>query len=322
MLQAIAKTFGILALFTFPFGPLLLLAALIYPFFMAYKALHKFKENRELCPHTIRGGLKLQRCPQCVSELKKQELLQEEQAKAAAEKKKLEEEQRRREQERQRREQERRTELIRQASVLANEERKRISSNLLRLHETLLSLPSESFEDVVAELFRKNGYDVTQTPYVNDGGKDALAYKYGEKSLIECKRWGIDKKVGRPDLQKFFAAMVEETASKGFFVTTSSFSQPAIEYATAHNIELIDSSKLVAMMQEAYPQNGSSLSVRQVCIECGEIVTFSISTDKDEEKVTCPNLHTVKRSITFSDLFLKKSASPVRKWKRNRSYKR
>ena len=60
------------------------------------------------------------------------------------------------------------------------------------------------------------GYDVEQTPYTNDGGRDAVAQKDGRVFLIECKRYAADRTVGRPELQKLFAAMTEANADGGF----------------------------------------------------------------------------------------------------------
>jgi restriction system protein len=82
---------------------------------------------------------------------------------------------------------------------------------------------------------------VKQTPYSSDGGKDAIAMKDGKKVLIECKRYEKDL-IGRPALQKFYAAIMEEKAAKGIFVTTSGFARTALEYQYVRSnlIELID----------------------------------------------------------------------------------
>lgn len=86
------------------------------------------------------------------------------------------------------------------ASRLRNSETERIRKSLLKSQDYLRSMSPQEFEDIVAELFRSLGYDVKQTPYTNDQGKDAIIFKDGKKSLIECKRYSPENKVGRPML--------------------------------------------------------------------------------------------------------------------------
>ena len=51
------------------------------------------------------------------------------------------------------------------------------------------------------------------------------------KLLVECKHYDPDSRVGRPVLQKLFAAMTEEEADGGIFVTNGGFAKTAFEYA-------------------------------------------------------------------------------------------
>ncbi|MBU1741072.1 MAG: restriction endonuclease, partial [Proteobacteria bacterium] len=62
------------------------------------------------------------------------------------------------------------------------------------------------------------------------------------------KRWeGV---VGRPEIQKFVGALHGRRARKGVFITTSSFSQEAIDYAAGidSKIILIDGDRLAQLM--------------------------------------------------------------------------
>lgn len=65
---------------------------------------------------------------------------------------------------------------------------------------------------------------------------------------LQAKRW--DGTVGRPEIQKFAGALQGQRASKGVFITTSTFSKDAIEYANRipTKIILIDGDTLVAHM--------------------------------------------------------------------------
>ena len=140
----------------------------------------------------------------------------------------------------------------READLRERERRERFN---LKNQTYLLALSPKAFEDAIAKMYRHLGYEVRQTPYSNDGGRDAVAVKDGARYSIECKHYNKSKPIGRPDLQKFFAAMKEDRARKGFFITTSRFTRTAIEYGRKNNIELIDLERLLSLMLEAFPQD-------------------------------------------------------------------
>lgn len=56
--------------------------------------------------------------------------------------------------------------------------------------------------------------------------------------------------VGRPELQKFVGALAGQGAKKGIFITTSSFSREALDYAPKNEtkIVLIDGQQLAQFM--------------------------------------------------------------------------
>ena len=65
---------------------------------------------------------------------------------------------------------------------------------------------------------------------------------------IQAKRW--ERTVGREEIQKFAGALQGQRARKGIFITTSSFSKTAEEYASRieNKIVLIDGEKLANFM--------------------------------------------------------------------------
>jgi restriction system protein len=66
---------------------------------------------------------------------------------------------------------------------------------------------------------------------------------------IQAKRW--EGTVGRPEVQKFVGALLGHGAKKGVFITTSTFSREATEYAEAskeHKVVLIDGEQLAELM--------------------------------------------------------------------------
>lgn len=195
----------------------------------------------------------------------------------------------------QQQEEEKRLEEIKKRAIaLYNKEAYRIHQLKKTSANELLNLTPNEFEEVVADLFRKLGYNVIQTSYSNDGGKDAIAWKSGKKYLIECKRYDRSKKIGRPMLQKFHAAMIEENAHKGFFVTTAFFTTTAYEYARKFKIELIHGNKLVDLMRQAFPDSHGNIEFKQLCLQCGDELTFKLN---GQDEMLCINNHTVKKEI-------------------------
>ncbi len=65
---------------------------------------------------------------------------------------------------------------------------------------------------------------------------------------VQAKRW--TNTVGRPEIQKFFGALMGKRATKGVFITTSTFSSDAIDYAdgVTPRIILVDGKELAELM--------------------------------------------------------------------------
>lgn len=103
------------------------------------------------------------------------------------------------------------------------------------------------------------GYGVSReeagqsTKKAGDGGIDGIINedRLGPDSIyIQAKRWK-DTVVGRPEIQKFSGALDTPGATKGIFITTSTFTKEAKEYAKNINnkkILLIDGSQLAKFM--------------------------------------------------------------------------
>lgn len=248
------------------------------------------KFRNALCPHNIKGGKSLKVCYLCLREQEDAErkfLIEQENI-------------------------EYKIIIRKEADALRRSEQLRIKNILLQNEENLLLLSPKEFEDEVAELFRKLNYSVKQTSYSNDGGKDAIATKDGKKFVIECKRYDKDKKIGRPALQKFFAAMHEEKALKGFFVSSCSYAHTAVKYAKENNIELIDLKGLASLMNKAYGNSSETSCFQAMCLECGNILVFSLPDNETEKLCVCGSL--VQKEIVIP--INKKQSRPARYYRR------
>lgn len=60
---------------------------------------------------------------------------------------------------------------------------KKLEKNRIR------ALSPIAFEEYMANLFIKYGYEVEQTPPTNDGGKDLILKYDGVKYYVECKHF-------------------------------------------------------------------------------------------------------------------------------------
>lgn len=115
------------------------------------------------------------------------------------------------------------------------------------------------FEKLVLDLLIKMGYGGSEmangevTPKGSDEGIDGIIKedKLGlDKIYIQAKKW--ENCVGRPEIQKFVGALQGKRAKKGIFITMSTFTKEALEYAETLDVAviLIDGKKLANYMIE------------------------------------------------------------------------
>lgn len=125
------------------------------------------------------------------------------------------------------------------------------------------------FEKIVTDLLEKMGYGKgAVTSASNDRGIDGIIKTDPlgfNPILIQAKRYKNENSVGRPEIQGFAGALGAVT--RGVFITTSHFSQGAIEFAKSYphaDIVLIDGKKLTELMI----QYNLGVSVeRDICIK-------------------------------------------------------
>ncbi|MCX7206049.1 MAG: restriction endonuclease [Proteobacteria bacterium] len=137
------------------------------------------------------------------------------------------------------------------------------------------------FEKLVIKLLQKMGYgwDSNKSGFhtggPNDRGIDGVIYldQLGlDKVYIQAKRYKKDSPVTPSEIQKFIGAMNTKGASKGVFITSSSFTAIALEeakLAQSMKVVLIDSEKL----SELLINNHIGVNVSQI------YETYSIDTD-------------------------------------------
>jgi restriction system protein len=131
-----------------------------------------------------------------------------------------------------------------------------LSADILK---TIMQCSPAFFERLVVELLVKMGYggslqDAGQA--IGKSGDEGIDGIIKEDRLgldiiyIQAKRWANN--VSRPEIQKFVGALQGQRAKKGIFITTSTFSDEAHQYAgkVDSKVILIDGQMLARLMIE------------------------------------------------------------------------
>jgi restriction system protein len=128
------------------------------------------------------------------------------------------------------------------------------------LQRILQSSPS-FFEEVIINLLVAMGYGgshrnaAQQLGRSGDGGVDGVINedRLGlDRVYVQAKRYVPTSTIGRPDVQAFVGSLVGLGATKGVFVTTSSFSSQASDFVRnlSQRVILIDGQRLTDLMIE------------------------------------------------------------------------
>lgn len=97
--------------------------------------------------------------------------------------------------------------------------------------ELMYSVSPRQFEELVADLYSREGYEVELTPVSRDGGVDIYAVQrtsFGSfLTLIDCKRYRKDRPVEVDLVRKLYGTVEAQDASVGVLATTSHFTRGA-----------------------------------------------------------------------------------------------
>lgn len=143
--------------------------------------------------------------------------------------------------------------------------------HLLEWTSDLRRLNASEFEWLVGELFRRDGWTVTETgrPDGPDGNVDLRLTRDRRQVLVQCKRW-VSRIVGVDEIRSFAGTLLRERrpGSDGVFVTLSEFGEPARQEAERLGLKLIDGREVerriaAARRTEPCPRCGSSMRLDQ-----------------------------------------------------------
>lgn len=123
------------------------------------------------------------------------------------------------------------------------------------LLEMLASVSPTFFETIVLDLLHRMGFgasraDLQRVGGSGDAGIDGVISldRLGlDKVYVQAKRW--QDSVGRPILQAFYGALAGQKAKKGIFITTSTYTAQALDFAkSVDGIVLVDGQRLASLM--------------------------------------------------------------------------
>ncbi|AWM03202.1 restriction endonuclease [Bradyrhizobium amphicarpaeae] len=122
----------------------------------------------------------------------------------------------------------------------------------MALRAYLLNMDPCQFERHTMSFFDAAGLNAWATRKSNDFGVDGFAVHSEGLVVVQCKRNASGNKIGRPTIQQFKGVVEEQNAHRGYVVTTSTFTDEAVESAAlSEKIVLVDMEALVMWHEDA-----------------------------------------------------------------------
>lgn len=124
--------------------------------------------------------------------------------------------------------------------------------------ESIRSLSWKQFEELVGEVYRRRGYKIRENRQGGaDGGIDIKLEKRGQLHLVQCKHWK-SRRIGVRVIREMYGVMVDAGAASVAIVATGTFTQEAETFASGKPIELVDGTKLAALVRDVRSFRGNS----------------------------------------------------------------
>lgn len=121
------------------------------------------------------------------------------------------------------------------------------------LQSRMQQMDAYAFEQFVAALWDRQGWDTTVSQESIDAGVDVTATQetpYPQKQLIQVKHYGPNTTVGGPEIQQYASLKHQEDGVDSVVVVTSNrFTSHAIDRAHELNVKIVDSDDLVELIE-------------------------------------------------------------------------
>ena len=117
------------------------------------------------------------------------------------------------------------------------------------LVQQLRSIDWFQFEQLVALVYRKQGYAVSRRGGANpDGGIDLVIEKNGTRTAVQCKHWKAWN-VGVKAVREFLGALTDAGIQRGLFITLGGCTGDAKRLADKHGIEVVNEAGLARIFE-------------------------------------------------------------------------
>ena len=117
------------------------------------------------------------------------------------------------------------------------------------LVQQLRSIDWFQFEQLVALVYRKQGYAISRRGGANpDGGIDLVMEKDGTRTAVQCKHWKTWN-VGVKAVREFLGALTDAGIQRGTFITLGGCTGDAKRLADKHGIEVVNEAGLARMLE-------------------------------------------------------------------------
>jgi restriction system protein len=148
--------------------------------------------------------------------------------------------------------------------------------------ESIRQLSWQEFERLLAEAYRRQGFEVVQRGGPRaDGGADLELHKYGEVLLVQAKHWRT-RAVRLPQVRELWGAVADEHADGAILVTSGWLTSEARHFTKGKNLTLLDGPELAAMITQLQrtgverhdPSEGEE---GRICPSCGRPMALRVA---------------------------------------------
>lgn len=175
--------------------------------------------------------------------------------------------------------------------------------------DSIGDLSAREFEELVAEAYRREGYQAEVTGSAGgDGGVDVVLRRKGQRTLVQCKHWKTYT-VGVQIVRELRGVMASEKADYGIVVSYGTFTPEAESFAKQNRITLIGGDDLAKMIRSVQRSPRAPDAVPAVAAAPTAIRPVQAVSPPSQEAPACPRcgtamtLRTAKRGANAGNQF-------------------
>ena len=144
---------------------------------------------------------------------------------------------------------------------------------------SIAKLTWKEFEELLAEAYRRDGYEVIENFDAGaDGGIDLKLRNKDELVLVQCKHWKA-RKVGVKIVRELYGVIHSEGANRGIVVISGNYTRDAIEFARGKPVTLINGEGLLNLLSQVQKSDNINNNVElekknPLCPKCNSTMVM------------------------------------------------